>query len=387
MSELLKPKLRFKKDDGSDFPDWEESSLGDIGEIVTGKTPSTSDSSLWDGDIQFVTPTDINAEKYQNETIRTVVNHSKLKILPKSSIMFTCIGSSIGKMTLSSKPCITNQQINSLIPTSHHNNEFIYYGLLGIKEFIKSKQSISTIPIINKTEFSNFILFMPCKLEQDKIASFLSAVDKKIELLCKKHKLLEKYKKGLMQKIFSQEIRFKKDDGSDFADWKNKSLNELISINHKSSITAEDIKKNHSDDYPNPAFTSGSTIYNANDNIIEGDNIFMSTGGIANIFFHSGKALYSTDTFSFSGTLNTKYIYYYLQNKLELIDYKYFYGSGLKHLDKKYFLKINIPLPDLNEQNKICSFLSFIDKKMDLTEMHIDGIKTFKKGLLQQMLV
>jgi len=201
MQKIFSQEMRFKQDDGSDFPDWEERRLGDVGQIVTGKTPSTNDASLWGGDIQFVTPTDINAGKYQNETTRTVVNHSKLKVLPKSSIMFTCIAS-IGKMSLSSKPCITNQQINSLIPTSLHNNEYIYYGLLGITEFIKSTQSSSTLPIINKNEFSKFLLPIPCKLEQTKIASFLSLVDKKIDLAKQQIEKTQTFKKGLLQQMF-----------------------------------------------------------------------------------------------------------------------------------------------------------------------------------------
>ena len=137
MQQIFSQELRFKDDDGADFPEWEEKALGEACEIVTGKTPSTTDVSLWDGDVQFVTPTDINEGKYQINTARTVVEHSKLRVLPAGSIMFTCIAS-IGKMSLSTKPCITNQQINSLIPKSIYNNEYLYYALLSITEFIKS---------------------------------------------------------------------------------------------------------------------------------------------------------------------------------------------------------------------------------------------------------
>ena len=97
--------------------EWELKSLGEIGEIITGKTPSTKDLDLWNGDIQFVTPTDITENKYQHSTERTIKKADNLKILPQKSIMFTCIAS-IGKMSLSLNPCVTNQQINSVIPHS-----------------------------------------------------------------------------------------------------------------------------------------------------------------------------------------------------------------------------------------------------------------------------
>ena len=169
------PKLRFPK--FRDAPEWEEKALGQVGEIVTGKTPSTSDASLWNGDIQFVTPTDISEEKYQWKTQRSVSDNATARVLPKYSTMFTCIAS-IGKMALSVKPCITNQQINALIPNKGYENEFIYYTLLNIVPLIKSTQANTTLPIINKSEFSKFTISIPINFEeQQKIADCLSSID------------------------------------------------------------------------------------------------------------------------------------------------------------------------------------------------------------------
>jgi len=201
MQKLFSQEIRFKDGNGKEFPEWEEKKLGDVGDIITGKTPSTSDESLWDGNIQFVTPTDISDEKYQYKTLRTVTNHSKLKILPAGSIMFTCIAS-IGKMSLSTQPCITNQQINSIVPNNKHNNEYIYYAVLSISDFIKSTQANTTLPIINKTEFSKFEILVPDIDEQTKIANFLSSIDKKIELISEEIDKAKEFKKGLLQQMF-----------------------------------------------------------------------------------------------------------------------------------------------------------------------------------------
>jgi type I restriction enzyme S subunit len=202
MQQLFTQALRFKDENGNDFPEWEVKKLGEVGEIITGKTPSTTNLDLWDGDIQFVTPTDINENKYQYLTQRTIKELENTKLLPEKSIMFTCIAS-IGKMSLSIKPCVTNQQINSIIPFKNFDNEFVYYSVLNIVDFIKSTQSTNTLPIINKTEFSKFEINIPKdKQEQTKIANFLSSIDEKINVQTQFIASMETWKKGLLQKMF-----------------------------------------------------------------------------------------------------------------------------------------------------------------------------------------
>ncbi len=194
------PEWRFPEFRGCG--EWKYEEIGNIGEVITGKTPSTSDAALWDGDIQFVTPTDITENKYQHHTQRTVVKTPKMKVLPKHTIMFTCIAS-IGKMALSLYPCITNQQINSIVPKSCYNNEFIYYSLLRKTFLIKAGFANSTLPIINKTDFSKIqVPVILDKKEQQKIAECLSEVDTMIEEQSNKVEQLKKHKKGLMQGLF-----------------------------------------------------------------------------------------------------------------------------------------------------------------------------------------
>lgn len=199
MQKLFSQQIRFKADDGSEFGEWVKKTIGEIGEVITGKTPSTNNPNAWNGDILFVTPTDMNGNKYQTTTIRTVAN-SHPKILPQNAIMFTCIAS-IGKMSLSVKPCITNQQINSVV-VKKDQPEFIYYQLLNMVDYIKSTQANTTLPIINKTEFSKFILKIPQYAEQTKIANFLSAIDQKIEVVAQQIEQAKQWKKGLLQQMF-----------------------------------------------------------------------------------------------------------------------------------------------------------------------------------------
>ena len=202
MQQLFSGKLRFKDENGKEYPDWEEKKLGEVGKIVTGKTPSTNDSNLWDGEIQFITPTDIKDDiKYQENTARYVKSSDKIKILPINSIIYTCIAS-IGKMCISKYPSITNQQINSLIVNEFNNFEYVYYWLFYLTPYIKTTQANTTLPIINKTDFSKFHISIPSLPEQQKIANFLSSIDAKIENTKDELEKIQLFKKGLLQKMF-----------------------------------------------------------------------------------------------------------------------------------------------------------------------------------------
>lgn len=202
MQRIFSQEVRFKDECGENFSDWNEILLGKVGEIITGKTPSTSITEYWNGDILFTTPTDMNDSiKYLTETERKVTSKGIKRVLPEGTIMFTCIAS-IGKMALSKLPCITNQQINSIIVNEKYNNEFIYYHLQYIKPKIIASQANTTVPIVNKSDFSAISLQIPNLAEQTKIANFLSALDDKIAAKKTELDKLKAWKQGLLQQMF-----------------------------------------------------------------------------------------------------------------------------------------------------------------------------------------
>ena len=376
------PQLRFSEFGG----EWEEKKLGDIGEIVTGKTPSTTDIDLWNGDIRFITPTDIDDNvKYQSITQRTVVKQNKMKVLPIGSIVYTCIAS-IGKMQLTLHPSITNQQINSIIVNINHNNEFIYYSLLNMTPYIKSTQSNTTLPIINKTEFSKFIVGIPSIQEQEKIASFLTSVDTKIEQLTKKEALLQEYKKGVMAKIFNQEIRFKAEDGSEFPEWEDSLLGDVLDYIQPTKYLVKDTEYDNS--YNIPVLTAGKTFVLGYTN--ETDGIFENNLPV--IIFDDFTTANKFVDFPFKAKSsamkilipknnnNIKFIY----ETMQMI--KYEVGGHERHWISK-FTFLNVFMPCLEEQTKIANFLSSIDKKIELATKELHSTKEFKKALLQQMFV
>jgi type I restriction enzyme S subunit len=187
--------------------DMTELMLCDVGDIVTGSTPSTSVKEFWGGDIPFYSPADFNGGVFSNDTEKTVTNLGANigRKLIAGSIMVTCIGS-IGKMAICNTDGISNQQINTIIPRSNFDSVYLYYLVLnGINRFVNFAPQ-TTIQIINKTEFGKFKFRFHNYETQQKIAKILSTVDNLIE---KTQTLIEKYtaiKQGMMADLFTRGI-------------------------------------------------------------------------------------------------------------------------------------------------------------------------------------
>ncbi len=165
--------------------------------------------------------------------------------------------------------------------------------------------------------------------------------------------------------------------------WKWVRLGEVVIENPKSPFKVED-----ADNFGEfPFFTSGDNILRHSCYLVDGENLFIATGGKAKVNYYHGKASYSTDTYSIKAKgLNTKYTFYTLIKDIEKIDYNFFSGSGLKHLQKGDFKNILLPLPPLPEQRKIAQILETVDNAIEKTEKIIEKYKRIKQGLMQDLL-
>lgn len=189
--------------------------LGELGTIVTGKTPKTDVKEYWDGDIPFITPTDVSGYDtcYQTETERHITalgaSRQKTTVIPPNSVCVTCIGSTVGKSCLSVRTSITNQQINTIIPNEGNDYRYILYLLKYNLPYIQliGGGSGSGTPIISKNKFSKFKFLVETDLSvQQRIASILSAYDKLIENNNKRIRILEKMAENLYKEWF---VRFR----------------------------------------------------------------------------------------------------------------------------------------------------------------------------------
>lgn len=196
------PKLRFKE--FKDSEEWEEKTLGTVAEIVTGNTPSTLESNNYIGDRMFVSPADITETRYIHKTKTTLseTGYSQTRHVKENSVLFVCIGSTIGKIAQNKYECATNQQINSLVVNEGYSSDFIYSVLENNASKIAELAGIQAVPIINKSVFSSVLISIPLLKEQQKIAVCLSSLDELITVQAEKTAQLKLHKKGLMQGLF-----------------------------------------------------------------------------------------------------------------------------------------------------------------------------------------
>ena len=258
-------------------------------------------------------------------------------------------------------------------------------------------------PGVNAKEFAKVNIQLPPLPEQQKIASFLTSVDTKIEQLGKKKVLWEQYKKGVMQKLFSQKLRFKDEQGSDFPDWEEKRLEEVLVINLRErekpnhNYLAIGVRSHMKGTFqkPNsdPAKIAMEKLFVVRKDDLVVNITFAWEGAIAVVKDEDdgGYVSHRFPTYNYiPGKLLPDYIRQVILDKR----FKYFLnlispgGAGRNRvLNKKSFLRLEWFFPTIQEQQKIASFLSAIDQKIDLVATELEQTKTFKKGLLQQMFV
>lgn len=203
MQKIFSQEIRFKKDDGEEYPEWEERKIKDVADVTTGSTPSTKVSENYGEGYMWASPVDLGNSKYidKTKTQLSKIGFEKTRKLNSGSILVTCIGSTIGKIAIASTEMASNQQINAVYSISN-NNEYIYYYLnYNFKNYL-SYISFQAVPIINKSQFENFDIILPDIEEQDKIANFLSKIDTIVEKEKEKLEELRVWKRGLLQQMF-----------------------------------------------------------------------------------------------------------------------------------------------------------------------------------------
>ncbi|WP_201597412.1 restriction endonuclease subunit S [Psychrobacter fulvigenes] len=189
MQQLLTGKKRLLDDEGKRFEsEWAERAVSSLGKIYSGGTPSTSNTEYWDGDINWITPTDITKQdsRYINSSLRKItlegLENSSAKLVPAGSLLI-CTRATIGAMAITSNEMCTNQGFKNIVPNSKTNIVFVYYLLTYNKHRMISKASGSTFLELSKTSFESMRFRMPPLKEQQKIATVLANADKEIELL------------------------------------------------------------------------------------------------------------------------------------------------------------------------------------------------------------
>ena len=403
------PKLRFKEFSGG----WQVNTIGCIASSVSaGATPSTTKREYWGGDIRWMNSGELNLKRvYEvaNRITEAGLKNSSTKILPVESVLIGLAGQgkTRGTVAINYVPLCTNQSIAAIQPNPRYFiPEFLYQNLDNRYLELRSMSTGDggrgglNLQIIKSVPIS-----LPGIPEQKKIATFLSSIDQKIALLTKNHELLNQYKKGVMQKIFNQEIRFKDKNGNNFPDSKRVFLGDIAQFYKGKGISKSDISSDgltpcirYGELYTQYGVTISEVISKTNTPIKDlilskaNDVIIPASGetqidiATASCVIHGGIAL--------GGDLNIirteqsgVFLCYYLNSEKKLDIAKLAQGNSVVHLYASQLKGLEIDLPTLAEQELIANFLSLIDKKIALCNAELIATKKYKQGLLQQMFI
>jgi type I restriction enzyme S subunit len=264
---------------------------------------------------------------------------------------------------------------------------------------IANISSGSKMPRADWSFMKDYPFYYPSLQEQEKIANFLSSVDKRIEQLTKKVELLKKYKKGVMQKIFSGEIRFKNENGEDYPDWVEKKIKDVLVeskiLGNKGNIAKKITvklwgkgvfeKKDILEGSENTQYykrKAGQLIYSKLD--------FLNCAfGIIPDNLNEYESTIDLPCFDIKQNSEPVFLLEYIKQKSFYKKYgeKADGSRKAKRINQPEFLQMPIPLPSLPEQTKIANFLSSIDEQIEQTQKSLDKTKEWKKGLLQKMFV
>ena len=187
--------------------DWETKEIKQLGRVVTGKTPPTNSPEFFGGEHLFVSPKDLDWNSYYITETKTRITAKALdkfknQVLPRNAVMFTSLSFAFGKMGIASRPCLTNQQINSIIVNEENSSKFVYYLLKAYEPIIFSYNSGIDTPIVPKSVFEGIDVKIPSKKLQKKIAAILSAYDDLIENNQRRIALLEKMAEEIYREWF-----------------------------------------------------------------------------------------------------------------------------------------------------------------------------------------
>jgi type I restriction enzyme S subunit len=406
------PRLRFKEFNGA----WVEKKLYEISDIKTGPFGSTlheADYVLSGTPIITVEHLGEQGVVHLNLPLVSDDDKSRLKSyhLKEGDVVFSRVGSVDRSCLISPKEDgwlfsgrllrvrLTNNNFSPKFLNQNFKNDSVRYR-------IRSVAVGQTMASLNTEILKNFQLLFPASIsEQTKIANFLTAVDEKITQLTRKADLLARYKKGVMQQIFSQQLRFKDDDGRDFPEWEVIELEKIaVKVNKK-----------------NKALTINEVLTNsATQGIVSQSDYFDRD--IANQNNLSGYYVVEIDDFVYNprisayalvgpikrnrlkiGVMSPLYtVFRFKEGNLDFFE-QYFQttgwhdymksvsNSGARHdrmnITNESFFGLPLPYPSKPEQTKIANFLTAIDDKITFNQTQLNVLKRYKQGLLQQLFV
>lgn len=410
----------FKKTNSGIIPDhWKIKHISEIGNVSSGGTPFTGNQDYWDGNINWCTPTDITAlrgNKYLAVTKTRItesgLKNSSAKVLPINSLI-VCTRASIGKVAINTVPMSTNQGFKNISGFKGVLVDFLYYRIMFDEQRLVRIANGSTFLEISKTDFDKFQIPLPPLSEQQKITYILSTWDQAIRSFTLLFNEKENQRKGLEQQLLSGQVRFKEYVKSEQKvktkvgtlpiDWELKLVSDIVDkVKEKlepepKTLYREIGIRSHCKGIFHKEEVTGKSLGNKSVFWIQPDCF------VANIVFAWEHAIAKTTEAEVGMIASHRFPLYKPKADILDLDYLLYYfktargkhllglaspgGAGRnKTLGQTEFAKLKIPVPSLEEQNRIVSVLSESDKEIELLKQHIATLKEQKKGLMQKLL-
>lgn len=382
--------------------EWKECTIGDLGKIITGKTPRTAITKNYGGKVPFLSPSDNMELKHIDKTNKTLtdqgVEEVKNCLLPANAVCVSCIGSDLGKVLITTQPSVTNQQINSIIVNEDNDTDFIYYLMTIVGKQLNFISKTSTaVPIINKTTFSNYKISVPSLPEQRKIAELLSSLDEKIETNHKINARLEELAQALFKSWF---IDFEPFGGKMPEDWEIKSLSSIATylnglamqkyppINSGDKLPVLKIKE-LGDGYinVNSDFCSETNI--GSDYVIEsGDIVFSWSGTLLVKMWTGGKCGLNQHLFKVTSDQYPKWFYYFWtlhhnENFKRIAKDK---AVTMGHIKREELDKAKVNIPSSEFINRADAVLSPILRQIENTSIESSRLAALRDALLPKLM-
>ena len=412
---ICKPALRFKDEHGQEYPDWEKKKLMSIGKFIGGGTPNTKVRKYWNGNIPWITSADIHEGDIYNIKVRhyisaEAVQNSATNKIPANNVIFASrVG--VGKVAKTKFELCISQDFTGLIVKTKDVASFLACQYLSKTNLLVRYSQGTSIKGYTSKDLKRMPVFLPVHQEQQKIASFLSSVDMKIEQLSQKKYLLERYKKGMMQQLFSRVIRFKTDDGKKYPNEFGKNLCDLAEVIRGVTFKrgdAVDVAQTgrlpvlragnigdelnlHQDLIWLPAnVISPAKLLRKQDIVMcasSGSSLLVGKSAIVRQKWKGTVGAFCFIIRVYSSECNSDYLAYFLKSSKFRRWTKIAEGTNIKNIRMGDLRSFLVPLRSCKEQQKIAGFLSSVDTKIEQVALQIDQAQKFKKGLLQQMFV
>lgn len=395
------PKLRFKREDGTEYPEWGKKDLNSICIMIRNGFTYTADGDRSKkykvSRIETISSGQINMEKVGSvDTINEQYKMQKGDILVSHINSIQYLGNSA--IYLSNAPLYHGMNLLCIRCNAEYILSLYLIQYMRTSEYFKSigeraKRAVNqcSIPV---NDFRQICIPVPCLEEQQKIADFLSTVDEVITQSEAEVQNLEQQKKAAMQKIFSQEVRFKREDGTEYPEWEEKELKKVAKILMGQSPSGSSV---NTDKIGIPLVQGKADIlgygiipdrYTSTPTKVSKPNDIIMTvrapvGFVSKLGF---AACIGRGVCAIRANEDEDYIYYVLQNKES--EWKYIeQGSTFTAVNSDDVSALIVPVPCLEEQQKIADFLSAYDEAISYAKQELEHWKQLKKGLLQQMFV